>query len=161
MKETETWRNDGFLGIGGREPGTINVNGRELTSYCDFLLCVDLLALRRWQVVMAPDSEGDTCEQVLIPISANGLELRDYGKRRSLSLLMSAVLCPSSFRDAETRHFLTQWTPRDFRDRLVEEGIAQEGKWYTYARKMGWMKPFGNKLAQGRKDIRLGIHDGV
>lgn len=148
----------GYLGIGGKEPATINVNGRELTSYCDFMLRIDLLSLRRWQIVMAPDSEGDTCEQVLIPLASNGMKLERRGKESCLPLFLSAILCPSSFMDSETRHFLTQWTPRDFRERMLEEGVAQEGKWFTFSRKMGWMKPMGNKLAQGKKELNINAH---
>jgi len=149
---------NGYRGVGGEEPRTINVDGRQLTSYCDFRLSVNLLALRKWQIVMAPDSEGDTCEQILIPIQANGLERRGKGREKRLVLLMSAVLCPSSFRKDETLHFLTQITPADLRERLMGEGAAERGKWYTFAGKMGWMKPCGSKLAQGRKSVEGDMH---
>jgi hypothetical protein len=49
------------------------VNGREYSSFFTFYITLRLWALRGWQIVSAPDADGNMCDQLLLPLEANGV----------------------------------------------------------------------------------------
>lgn len=136
------------------EPRRINVNGRWLTSYADYAIHVDLLTLRRWQIIVAPDSEGETCEQIAIPIGINGLRTKKGKWREGLILDLAARLTPKSIYSKKGLcHYLTRLVYPDDRRDLVERGEADPSYYRSVSDNMGKMFRIGESIPkQGRKE---------
>lgn len=153
------------------DPQRINVNGRWLTSYADYAIHVNLLTLRRWQIIIAPDSEGDTCEQILIPIGINGLRRKHRKGGNVLLLDLAARLTPMSFymkrRKGQIVHYLTRLVYPDDRRDLVERGEADPSYYRSVSDNMGHMYRIGEKIPlqgnmrDGEQGIRGNYEDCV